>query len=197
MLSLFLSGCGQGEDIYKLKVSNELDLDHKESIEIPKSEFGNILCEYFSRFAIRDAVTDELLPVQFLDEDMDGILDYFIFLPALAAGETRTFEIFTPTEEIQVQIQIPVTGNRTFSRFVPERTNDYAWENDRVAFRTYGPTAQQMIEENVPGGTLSSGLDCWLKRVEYPIVDKWCRKHLEEGGSHTGNHMAIRNWEWE
>jgi hypothetical protein len=27
-------------------------------------------------------------------------------------------------------------------------------------------------------------MDCWLKRVDYPIINKWYKKHLEEGGSY-------------
>jgi hypothetical protein len=53
----------------------------------------------------------------------------------------------------------------TFCRFVPERQDDFAWENDMIAFRAYGPAARDLTE--------NSGIDCWLKRVDYPIIDKW------------------------
>ncbi|MCK4854297.1 MAG: DUF4861 family protein, partial [Bacteroidales bacterium] len=182
LFPVFLSGCGKGDEMYTVTVSNELDLNRQESLEIPKSEFGNILCEHFARFVVRDAGSRELLPVQLVDEDMDGEMDYLLFQPHVRAGETRTFEIFPGAEGIPDPDPDP--ENRTFSRFVPERTDDYAWENDRVAFRTFGPAAQRMVEENVPGGTLSSGIDCWLKRVEYPIIDKWYWKSLEGGGSY-------------
>ena len=116
VLCILLSSC-KGEEVYLLKISNELDSDRQESLEIPKTEFGNIPCEYFSRFAIRDRHTEEMLPVQFVDQDLDGKLDYLIFQPYLAKGETREYEIFTPEKEIQAI----VPENRTFSRFVPER----------------------------------------------------------------------------
>ncbi len=58
---------------------------------------------------------------------------------------------------------------RTHARFVPERKDDFAWENDLVAFRTYGPALRASTE--------NSGIDCWFKRVPYPILDKW---YLEE-----------------
>ncbi|MEO5914366.1 MAG: glycoside hydrolase family 88 protein [Luteolibacter sp.] len=54
---------------------------------------------------------------------------------------------------------------RTFARYVPERSDDFAWENDLVAFRTYGPALRP--------GPENSGIDCWFKRVPYPIIDKW------------------------
>jgi rhamnogalacturonyl hydrolase YesR len=54
---------------------------------------------------------------------------------------------------------------RAFARFVPERKDDFAWENDLVAFRTYGPALRP--------GPENSGIDCWFKRVPYPVIDKW------------------------
>lgn len=59
---------------------------------------------------------------------------------------------------------LPATP-RTFARFVPERSDDFAWENDLVAFRTYGPALRP--------GKENSGIDCWFKRVPYPIMNKW------------------------
>lgn len=55
----------------------------------------------------------------------------------------------------------------TWCRFVPERADDFAWENDLIAFRTYGPAIEKTK------GTEDSGIDCWLKRVPYPVIDKW------------------------
>lgn len=54
---------------------------------------------------------------------------------------------------------------RTRARHVPERADDFAWENDLVAFRTYGPALRP--------GPENSGIDCWFKRVPYPVMDKW------------------------
>jgi rhamnogalacturonyl hydrolase YesR len=54
---------------------------------------------------------------------------------------------------------------RAYARFVPERKDDFAWENDLVAFRAYGPALRASVED--------SGIDCWFKRVPYPILDKW------------------------
>ncbi|QBG48089.1 DUF4861 domain-containing protein [Verrucomicrobia bacterium S94] len=47
----------------------------------------------------------------------------------------------------------------TFCRYVPERADDFVWENDKAAFRMYGPTFLKGKED--------SGIDCWLKRVDY------------------------------
>jgi unsaturated rhamnogalacturonyl hydrolase len=54
---------------------------------------------------------------------------------------------------------------RAYARLVPERKDDMAWENDKVAFRIYGPALRAGAED--------SGIDVWCKRVSYPILDKW------------------------
>ena len=54
---------------------------------------------------------------------------------------------------------------RVHARFVPERKDDFAWENDLIAFRAYGPALRD--------GDENGGFDPWLKRVPYPVMDKW------------------------
>lgn len=68
----------------------------------------------------------------------------------------------------------------TFARFVPERKDDFAWENDLVAFRVYGPAIRPGME--------NSGIDCWTKRVRYPIIDKWYSGEHENGISYHEDH---------
>ncbi len=63
-----------------------------------------------------------------------------------------------------------------FARFVPERDDDFAWENDKVAFRAYGPALR--------GKGVKSGIDCWLKRVDYPVIDKWYAGNLKGKSYH-------------
>ncbi|TVP52549.1 MAG: DUF4861 domain-containing protein [Mongoliibacter sp.] len=91
-------------------------------------------------------------------------------------------EIVLEIEGVEEPYETPEV--RTYSRFVPERTDDYTWENDKVAFRTYGPDALRRIKEGKPGGTFSSGIDAWHKKVPYPIIDKWYEKELSGVGSY-------------
>ena len=178
---ILLSGCQQDGPAYTISVTNDLTVDRKgETVTLRKSDLGDITCDVFASFSVQDEQSGSYLISQVIDEDMDGELDYLLFQPTLAPGETRTYHLVQDADSGS----LPVTSVTTFSRFVPERTDDYAWENDRVAFRTYGPTAEQMVVEGVPGGTLSSGIDCWLKRVDYPIINKWYRKHLDGTGSY-------------
>ncbi len=82
------------------------------------------------------------------------------------------------------------TEVKAYSKFVPERENDFAWENDLVAFRMYGATSESV-------GT-ASGVDCWLKRVDYSILDKWYSNHqkgisyhVDHGEGHDPYHTGI------
>jgi len=64
---------------------------------------------------------------------------------------------------------------KTFARYVPERYDDFAWESDRIAHRSYG---QALIQAE---GTISSGADVWIKKDRRLIVDIMYRtKHYHE-----------------
>jgi len=57
-----------------------------------------------------------------------------------------------------------------YGRFVPERDDDFTWENDKVAFRVYGPAG--------PKKGTHSGVDNWFKSVDYPVINKWYPDYL-------------------
>ncbi len=53
-----------------------------------------------------------------------------------------------------------------YGSFMPQRKDDFAWENDRIAYRVYGPALERT-------GEISSGLDIWCKRVRQPVIEAW------------------------
>ena len=55
---------------------------------------------------------------------------------------------------------------RAFARYVPEAFDDVAWENDRIAFRVYGPALER---EQQTG----SGIDVWVKSTRKLVIDRW------------------------
>ena len=65
-----------------------------------------------------------------------------------------------------------------YGRAVPERKDDFAWENGKVAYRVYGPALQAT-------GEISSGIDVWSKRVSNLIINDWYAKDAE--GQRTKN----------
>jgi pectinesterase len=88
----------------------------------------------------------------------------------------------------------PVFPGRVFARFIPERLDDFAWENDKVAHRTYGPALAAPAE---PGSNkevlVTSGLDIWCKRVSYPVVDRWYNKGHDHYHHDEGEGMDMYN----
>ncbi|WP_143305068.1 glycoside hydrolase family 88 protein [Chitinophaga vietnamensis] len=56
---------------------------------------------------------------------------------------------------------------RAYGRFVPERKDDYAWENDRIAFRMYGPALEKTPQE------MAHGIDVWAKRTPEMVINTW------------------------
>ena len=58
---------------------------------------------------------------------------------------------------------------KVYGRFVRERHDDFAWENDLVAHRMYGPELETTKKEPL----VSSGIDLWAKRVPRLLVNEW------------------------
>lgn len=60
---------------------------------------------------------------------------------------------------------------KVYGRYVPERKDDFAWENEYAAFRMYGPALRP---ENP-----SNGVDLWLKTSPELVVDSfYYREHV-------------------
>lgn len=60
---------------------------------------------------------------------------------------------------------------KVYGRYVPERKDDFAWENEYAAFRMYGPALKA---ENP-----SNGVDLWLKASPELVVDSfYYREHV-------------------
>ena len=172
-----LISCAEEPDIKLLNVKNTLTIERSfETVEL-SAEFLQV--QDLSSIGIREFKSGKLQVTQLVDNNSDGTYDELLFQPILGASSEKDYEIVQINKEEQ-----PSTEVICYARFVPERTDDYAWENDKVAFRTFGPIAQKMKEDNIKGGTLTSGIDAWLKKVDYPIINKWYKEDLSGKGSY-------------
>jgi hypothetical protein len=120
------------------------------------------------KLVVHDA-TGASLPYQFTNfhpHNRKGAYDDVLFQHDFAAGEQSA--VFTIESIALPALPFPI---RAFARYVPERYDDFAWENDRIAHRIYGPG----LDSPAAGKSrmASSGIDVWVKRVRYPIVDRW------------------------
>ncbi|AXT61108.1 DUF4861 domain-containing protein [Aquimarina sp. AD10] len=178
-----LISCQETDTFYTITTVNDTKLKReKETIEIQLKNLPEFSKEEYNNLSIFDTKNNLVLS-QLIDIDQDSIQDYIIFQTDFNANETKKFTL-TYQKEVQINNKIDL---RTFCRIVPERIDDFAWENDKVAFRTYGPKCQQLFEEGKPGGLISSGIDCWTKKVNYPIINKWYANH-QKGVSYHEDH---------
>lgn len=95
-------------------------------------------------------------------------------LLGVPAGDSKT--LLSAAEKIIDEDVKP----RACARLVPERMDDLAWENDKVAFRVYGPALRSGPED--------SGIDVWCKRVARPVIDRWYSNELKRGMSYHKDH---------
>lgn len=79
-----------------------------------------------------------------------------IFLVDFGANESK---VYTFSEGEPADVARIAEG-----KVYPNRVDDIAWENDRIAFRAYGPALQANKER-------AYGYDVWVKRVSEPVVD--------------------------
>lgn len=158
-----------------VQVKNTLDFSRNEVVAVPVSALKSFLNKNKeSDLRIKDS-SNKYLPIQWIDYDGDGKGDELLFLATIDAKKTNIYTIVS-----DAKIRLPETEVTTYSRLVPERADDYTWENDKVAFRVYGPKGQKEALAGVKGSTLSSGVDIWLKRTDQPIINKWYKGYLTD-----------------
>ena len=169
-------------DPFSINLTHDLDLTREnETVEIALSELPEQITSMIDRIGVYNPSEATFLTTQLIDTDQDGMMDQLIFQPQMAPSSKMTLHLMEQSEkESKVE--------NCFSRIVPTRIDDYTWENDRVAFRTYGPAAQALVEDGKEGGLISSGIDCWLKKVNYPVINKWYKDSEENGISYHEDH---------
>ncbi|MEN6383937.1 MAG: DUF4861 family protein [Phycisphaerales bacterium] len=128
-----------------------------ETISIPLIDLGAaevrkpaIYCEKLGRFVAS----------QYIDNNADGIFDEIVFQTDIKAKQTMIFEVVEANAANQVEV---LDGSAAY--YVPQRKDDFAWENDKIAFRVYGQELQRTE-------LTSSGIDVWVKKVQKPVMPK-------------------------
>lgn len=81
--------------------------------------------------------------------------------------------------QLQIKHGKPATfASKTYCRYVPERKDDFAWENDKIAFRMYGKSLEKSPVE------MAYGVDVWVKRTDKLIINDWYKRndyHTDNG----------------
>lgn len=171
-------GCIGADSLHaqnSIQIKNTLDFPRTEVVSIPVSNLQSFLNKNKeSDFRIKDN-GNKYLPIQWIDNDGDGKSDELLFQANIEGNKTNSYTIVA-----DAKTPVPESKLTTYSRLVPERVDDYAWENDKIAFRVYGPKGQKEALAGVNGSTLSSGVDIWLKRTDQPIINKWYKGYMTD-----------------
>lgn len=137
--------------LLKLQLKNSLTISRDiQSIEIP-SEKVKVLSG--KSFSINEHSTKQEIPYQWL-----------------ANGNLLIQDNFKPKEIKKIafyQNSSKSLNSKVYGRFVPERLGDFAWENDKIAFRMYGKELEKIPEQN------GWGMDAWTKRTNRMVINEW------------------------
>ena len=146
--------------VNRLKVARQ-----NETIELTAKDLAPLGEKDLNKLHVRDRSGAELV-AQSVDTDYDEYHkpDILIFQSDFAPGETKTFTVFAGKKREYTKADF-----RAYGRFVRERFDDFAWENDRIAHRTYGKALITWKGEPLT----SSAIDIWSKRTSKLVINDW------------------------
>jgi hypothetical protein len=167
---LLLLGCNNAIEEIKFNYTNSSESDIKnKTIEIDIDKLNKF---NYKKLKIFDETHNKELIYQLLDLNKDGKTDQLIFQINIEANSETIIKITQVNKNGNF-----VSARKVYAKFVPERKDDFAWENDRIAYRMYGPALEAT-------GEISNGIDVWVKSTKNLILDKWYKTedyHTDHG----------------
>lgn len=150
----------------QVTATNKLPLARaSQTIEIQAADLAQLEAKSLNLIHVRDPAGKELV-CQALDTNGDELraFDAVIFQADFAAGETKIFTLSVGAKQLY-----PKERYKAFGRFVRERFDDFTWENDLIAHRTYGRALETWKGEPLT----SSTIDIWSKRTPRMVISDW------------------------
>lgn len=168
---LLLVACTTNEVVH-VKIENSTNLQRTgEMVEISYNEVAEKLkIESASELVITDKKNN---PITYQVVDAQSDNPAIIFQADVPAGGIAEYQV--------VKGKSTTFTPKVYGRLVPERKDDFTWENDKIAFRIYGPALEQ-------SGEVSNGMDVWAKRTNQLIIDKWYKQDLSGVASYHQDH---------
>jgi formylmethanofuran dehydrogenase subunit D len=149
-----------------IKATNKLNFARaNQTVELSAKDLSALNAKNLDTIHVKDSSGKELL-VQAIDTDYDDYHkpDMVIFQSDFGPAETKTFTVSTGKA-----IRYTPDEFKAYGRFVRERFDDFAWENDRIAHRSYGKALETWKGEPLT----SSSIDIWSKRTPKLVIDRW------------------------
>ena len=183
-LILFLMfGCTRTQEVTPWADEPAEDFTITNPLALPRADetIGldwNVLAGSVPGLTKENAAIYEVQSRQFLvtqTADIDGKTE-LLFQTDFAPEEIKSFRLM----KLPDGVKKPHPQATTYCCFLPERDDDFAWENDKVANRMYGPALEWE--------TITSGVDAWGKCVPYPVVEKFIRDYTQKEIPYHENH---------
>ena len=154
-----------------VEVKNATSEMRREIIELDaKTVYGKLNIGGGRQFIVRDAYRMEL-PYQLT-------YDGKVLVEVNVRPQT--------TSTLTIEKGIPsVYRNVAYGRIYPNRLDDMAWENDKAAWRAYGPQLQKQNQQ-------AFGFDVFTKNQAYPVVEQFYANELESYAIHDRLRKAGR-----
>jgi pectinesterase len=149
-----------------LTVRNPIDLARpEESVVLQRADVRRVLAvDDLRKVHVRDGTTGQELLAQAIDVNDDGTFEELLFQADFAPRQTRSLTLVAGEPHAYTREQF-----RAYGRFVRERRDDFAWENDLVAHRMYGVALETWAQEPLT----SSAVDVWVKRTRRLVINDW------------------------
>lgn len=159
--------CTQQEPM-TVTVTNPLTIDRKgEMVEISMAEVS-------SKLQLPDTAQIVIMDESGLEVPYQITYNDMLIFPVAVKGESSA--TYTISQGIPQPVDVSACG-----RQYPERLDDLAWENDRAAYRAYGPALQER-------GERAFGYDIWTKNVPELVVEERYDGDLNHGISYHVDH---------
>jgi len=147
-----------------IRAENELSFGRlNQTIELSSDQLKPLGKVSLNSIHIKDGSGREII-CQAIDTDGDYRPDKVIFQADFAPEQTRYFYVYEGERHLYQPEQY-----KAYGRFNRERFDDFAWENDRIAQRTYGPA----LKKPAGGALTSSTIDVWAKKTPRLIINDW------------------------
>lgn len=149
-----------------VKATNKLQIPRaSQTIEASAKDLAPLGAKGLELIHVKDGSGNEVI-CQAVDADYNELHKptMLIFQADFAPGETKTFTLSAGKKHMYQPEDF-----KAYGRFVRERFDDFAWENDRIAHRTFGTALITWKGEPLT----ASSIDIWSKRVSSMVIDKW------------------------
>lgn len=172
--SVLLCSCVKKNEV-TVSVQNTADFERQEMVEVAWSLIENNLKMGETQQIVVLDEQGQQVPYQLVTygEKKPKLL---IFPASFDAKQKLAFKVTTGEPE-KFEDQVKAT-------FVPQRKDDMSWENDRAAFRMYGPALEVDSIEHL----ISGGIDIWVKKTPKLVTQRWYKEDLAKIRSYHEDH---------